>query len=412
MTTNQILGSLDASFGPMSKPMKAGATLIPDTRRPASEFPQISYDLMPLSDIQVDRVEIEDTGKLITQVRICGQMIRHSVRTTNSLFSFLGQSPSVLTLFDCAEVIQRFLDRKAVDAKNLMVRVATEHVVDARGSYDRLLAITRPEKSIVTPSAMEEILVRRNPYEQFSYSNGIIISRHPSPVTRDTSIKDDVFHTKTFLSMPLDGYGDAAGYTGMLRVACYNGMVAMVKMCRSKFIVGENDPVDTISRLLGTYYLSENVDYLANRLTAASATPASLDEYDQFLDAVGTCHCFSGPRIHRAVGEDDYEKLGIISAGEVLEKRRQKVAMKTISVYDVINAATELATHHSDGFSAVMMNAFVGALLTKEEFDMEGIHEHHGAARPFFFENLSPMSPGSDDPMDSALRQLADAAKN
>ena len=67
----------------------------------------------------------------------------------------------------------------------------------------------------------------------------------------------------------------------------------------------------------------------------------------------------------------DYESRYGIASIEALSVKRQRMLQASCRVYDLINFATEIATHHAPPVAAGRLQAWLGSTIT-EEFDLEG----------------------------------------
>jgi hypothetical protein len=68
-----------------------------------------------------------------------------------------------------------------------------------------------------------------------------------------------------------------------------------------------------------------------------------------------------------------HETYGLANL-DALSIKRQRVLPAKCRVYDLLNFATELATHHANAAGNRVLQAQVGSLIS-EEFDLEGTAE-------------------------------------
>jgi hypothetical protein len=66
----------------------------------------------------------------------------------------------------------------------------------------------------------------------------------------------------------------------------------------------------------------------------------------------------------------DYESRYGLASIEALSIKRQRMLQANCRVYDLINFATEIASHHAPPMAASRLQAWLGATIT-EEFDLE-----------------------------------------
>src|SRR5262249_32468835 len=71
--------------------------------------------------------------------------------------------------------------------------------------------------------------------------------------------------------------------------------------------------------------------------------------------------------------------------------KRQRTLPAACKVYDLLNYASELATHHATDGGARGLQAFIGDLVSGE-YDLEGTADHFGDWRDFFVSNEATTS--------------------
>jgi hypothetical protein len=68
---------------------------------------------------------------------------------------------------------------------------------------------------------------------------------------------------------------------------------------------------------------------------------------------------------------------------DALSVKRQRTLPASCKVYDLINFASEMATHHAGAAAAHQLQAYLGDLISSE-YDLEGTADHFSDWRDFF----------------------------
>ena len=68
---------------------------------------------------------------------------------------------------------------------------------------------------------------------------------------------------------------------------------------------------------------------------------------------------------------------------DALSAKRQRTLPTACKVYDLLNFASEMATHHSDPARSRSLHAYLGDLIANE-YDLEGTGEHFRDWQDFF----------------------------
>jgi hypothetical protein len=66
-----------------------------------------------------------------------------------------------------------------------------------------------------------------------------------------------------------------------------------------------------------------------------------------------------------------------------LSIKRQRTLPAACKVYDLLNFASEVATHHADEFGGRVVQAYIGELISGE-YDLEGTVDQFSDWRDFF----------------------------
>jgi hypothetical protein len=360
------------------------------------------YKNVPVGEIGLDLITDEEEqskiihgGTKIKGVVIDGESIAPTSRFWTSLYARFGLNKAFFRFFDHAEVFQRVAE---VDTTG-MVRVCIER----RGTGDsRLLAATGLNKPVVIYDDLLELLDKFNVQEGISYHNGIVTSTHePRVGATKFSLAGEDFSNKFVLHCPIDGFGNPNVYLSLLRWVCSNGMVGYANSFRTILALGAGgDNIRyTLSRTLDSFSNDEGYAILRDRFETAANSHASLREQQQLYSIIMQLQ--NDPKLKQTLGG------GSASAAEVLAKRyedmtgkpydlyyrepnmlsekRQRTLPVECRVYDMMNFATELATHNLSEGGGRELQAWVGNMLSND-YDLEDSCDQFDGFRDFFIQ--------------------------
>ena len=283
------------------------------------------------------------------------------------------------------------------------------------------MAVSHPRKPIVDHDDLMEILESYGG-ENISYSNGIVESTHTPRAGANTfNIVGDAHENRFTMQTPIDGYGMPSIYLSLLRQVCSNGMIGLAKAFRSTLSLGSGDVNvgPSIIRALDGFSNDEGYAAIRQRMEAATTSWLSVYESQKLYKLLINQHHSGsievnqnkessyinrllktkGPStvmgevatgspiitaFHRMTG-DPAESYGLANL-DALSTKRQKTLPVKCTVYDAINFATEVATHHSDTNGARKLNGWVGTAIS-EEYDMEGTKDRYGEFADFLIDS-------------------------
>ena len=387
---------------------------------------QIEYGTAPLNTFQV--LETTDGGK-VNVMSIDGRTVEPTPRFWTSLcsgFSSYGLSTKLFKLFTHAEVFQRVSDVVGGEGKDRL-RFALE---DLGAGNPRLLAVTNPTKPLVRYERMGEVLQRYGA-QNTEYKGGVVRSTHTPQHMDDFNIAGDGFSHQYVMETPVDGFGKPLIYLSLLRQVCSNGMVGYARAFRTEINIGRggdgDDGADTmfsIQRALDSFSNEEGYAALRQRFESAANSWASVYEVNRVLKVINKMaqkSMFVEPQAKRAgiidglalrrnvvlgVGTDaaaDTEQnpvniklmraytqmvgnlceiYGIAHLDAVSPKKMQKIPARC-KMYDLLNFATEAATHYCGEKDGRLLQAEVGNFVSNE-YDLEGTGETHEQFTDFF----------------------------
>ncbi len=312
-----------------------------------------------------------------TKVTLDGDTLATSERFWTSLASKVGISTNIFNLYSHKEVFDRIVRRAAFSRSG--------HAVAVRDvKNNKLLAITSPDKNILTYPSLKEVL-KRNEGKNLRYHDGVISSFHNMPVDTPLVISGEQFAPRIYLETPVDGWGDPRAYLALLRYVCSNGMVGFSKAFKSICKLGTDDPRYSLNRMFDSYSNDEGLDVLSRRLSIANETWMSIDEAHMFMHVIEGWidhkdNVFADPirDAMKSLFGDLQGMFGISNLSE-MNKRQRSMLPTQATIGEAINFATEIATHHTnrgserDGGFTRKIQAEIGNLISKPSgYDLEG----------------------------------------
>ena len=336
--------------------------------------PITSWDEKKKRDVLVG-VEHPDHGRL--QV---------SDRFTNSVLGRFGISKSIFTYFPHDEVLARITAVESEKAKvksdgseggKSDIRICIEQGLQMGGYEGRLLGVSSPSKPVLEYATADSILSRFNG-ENVQYAEGCFTSTH-SPRSGDSTlvIGKDAHAPRYMMATPIDGFGRPNIYLSLLRRVCMNGAIGYGTAFKTE-LAGGDDIQSVMERALDTFDNGEGYDALRKRFTAALTSEASVEEAYKLYKLIARLHhtasfdrsgIFSA--FHRLTG-DLNGTYGIANFDSLSVKRRRTLPAKC-TMYQLMNFASELATHHvvdDQPLAALTLQAFVGTAIS-DEYDLE-----------------------------------------
>lgn len=394
--------------------------------------PKIGYSTAPLRSIK-----IEDVGErgVVTALSIEDRKFLPTSRFWTSLcstYSTHGLSTKVFKLFSHQEVLQRLTDVLGGDDK-ARIRFTFEDKGSAPGN---ILAVTLPSKPVIPYESIAETLGRYNALS-LDYSGGIVRSTHTPNHMENFKIAGDGFAHQYVLETPIDGFGSPLIYLSLLRQVCSNGMIGYSRAFRSEISMGRGDNqnanvIFSLERALDSFSNEEGYSALRQRFESATQSWASIAECNRVykvLSAMAQKGMFlqeptegaklvnrfatrreavigiggtpedtksaAAVRIMRAYAGMTGDLCSIYGLTHLDALSRKKMAQLPAhcSMYDLLNFATEVATHHCEEKNGRLLQAEVGNFVSSE-FDLEG-SKAEGAKEQFadWFTDISDIPP-------------------
>lgn len=325
-------------------------------------LPQIEYRRVNLEDIDLSVDRSRQTKAKVT-MRVEDQPVQYTDRFSTSLAVNLGFAKSIFNLFDPDEVFDRITKRSGIKTVTVALDTQPNGVVRALGtSMSPLVPV-----DIDTLERLHKVC---EPVER-SYHDGVVKSTYALKMGRQLNVKGNDFHANFVLETPIDGFGPASSFLGLLRLVCANGLVAMAPAFRTKLhLSNTDDNVKLLRRFCETFSSDDGFDVLGQRLQAASQSPTSLDEIFKLHNILSRHQEHSVLMEVESALSSSLQRYGIMSLSALSEKQR-RVCPTNHSVYDLINLATEAATHKVEPRCASALHGFVGGMISSQ-YDLEG----------------------------------------
>ena len=363
------------------------------TTKPESK-PSFTYGHATVSDLRVRDVQRTESGKVtLRDLTIDGMPVKASRRFWRSFFTRFGIAENVFRYFSPAEVFSRISQNNGNDAFRFCIANRT---FEGRQKAE-LLAVTNISRPVIRYEEIQE-LIEQYGGTDVRYHEGLVISTHePRGGTRDVRIGGDQFQDRFCLETPVDGYGHPKLFLSMLRLVCQNGMIGYAKAFRSDIPVGKKMNY-CISRALESFDNGDGYSAIRQRFESSQRSWASIHECLQLaalLEKTGRENQLTEKGLLgrlRSTAGNLSELYGLANL-EALSDKRRRILPSKARVYDLINFASEVATHHALPEASKRLQAYIGTLIS-DEYDLEGTADSAADFDAFFV-----------DPSDAGVRQ-------
>jgi hypothetical protein len=358
------------------------------------------YGVTRIKDLTVQS-RIDSQGrKVVDSLELDGRPVLPSSRFWNSLHVRFGFTSNIFRYFSHAEVFERI----SQVAPNDQIRWCLEGAED--GSSPTLLAVTSPQAAAITHDDLLDLL-HRNGTQATRYARGIVTSEHAPRLNPTFEVSGDGFQNKFIIETPIDGYGRPSVYLSMLRLICSNGMVGYSPTFRSELATGkgEGGVSFVLERVLDGFNNEDGYAALRQRFESATRSWASVHEATRLYKVLARVHGqgeLHGTAAVPARGGDgasetplfhkfhtmtgDLSRIYGLANVDTLSAKRQRTLPAACKVYDLLNFASEVATHHAGELGNRTLQAYIGDLISGE-YDLEGTVDQFGDWRDFFIGN-------------------------
>jgi len=339
--------------------------------------------------------------KGVQSITIGDRKLEPTKRFWTSLQCRFGFSSNIFRYFSHAEVFNRVSEVAPDD----MIRFCIEK--DASTGKELLLAVTNPNAACVRFDNLQNLLGKYGT-EGITYANGIVRSTHKPKVGNNSyKILGDDFNNQYVIDTPIDGFGKPSIYLSMLRLVCSNGAVGYGKAFRSELNTGSRDDDVTfaIMRAIDGYNNEDGFAAMRQRFAAAGKSWASVNEAQKLykllmsIGGQGSLKKIGRELVQTTNGVESVESAlpiftnfhnltGDISQVyglanlDALSAKRQRMLPVACKVYDLLNFASEVATHYTNSAGGRKIQAFIGDIIGSE-YDLEGTCDQFGSWQEF-----------------------------
>ena len=312
-----------------------------------------------------------------------GRKYQVSPKFFNSFSNTFRLGRSVFEWYTPNEVFERI-----AQTKRELVRITVDNnATPTKGPngeeiHGKALTITLPSKAILRPEDVSS-LITGNGGHSVMYKDGMVAATFdtPFPITYTIGKQDSAFESKFYMEFPLDAYVQPVSYLMLLRRVCTNGAVARTRAFRTEFSLGKDDTDlnAVLDRAISSFNNEEGYHSFNERLQAASRSWASLRETLNLHKCIvrgGQLENWDlkkkreiAENLNRVTG-NPMLMYGIVSGGEPSLRQASVMPVKA-TVYELINFATEVATHHmSQLYAKNTIYGWVGDTIV-EDFDLD-----------------------------------------
>lgn len=343
------------------------------------------YGHASVCDLHISAIRQTKTNRVsVDRIALNGEELKPSNRFWRSFFTRFGISDNVFRYFEPDEVFERISEKASSDA----FRFTIERDEHGKG---KLLAVSGLNRPIISHGEIDAIATRYGATET-TYHDGIVTTTHRlRNGDRPFEIGGDRFQHRFVMETPVDGFSHPKIYLSFLREVCSNGMVGYARAFRSDISLGK-DIGHCIRRALESYDNGDGYAALRQRFESAQSSWASVFEC---MTLVKTLNKLSGDaETHRQRMRDFHRMTGNLNRiyglanMDALTQKRQRILPGRCRVYDLINFASELATHHVNEMDQRHLQAYIGTLIS-DEYDMEGTAQEATEFSDFFVESTS-----------------------
>ncbi len=244
---------------------------------------------------------------------------------------------------------------------------------------NRALAMSSPTKGIVHPEDLVRLLREQEGVTNVEYHCGVVTSTHEMDDAPWT-VGGDSFKQTFTMETPIDGLGLPSVYLSLIRQTCTNGMVGYAPAFRTTISIGKDDgdnPILPLSRAMECFSNDEGFDALRQRLETSLNSEASVYEVRMLAKAIHAdlreqrdgfaTHCSAD--VFTALTEltGDVALKYAVATEEAISRKKQSQLAMDCTIYDLINFATEVTSHHGDllATGATKTIAWVGQCLAE-----------------------------------------------
>lgn len=345
------------------------------------------YGLTTVQDFQVAKATRNRAGRLvISRLKVDDRSVKLSKRFWKSFFMRYGIGENVFRYFEPEEVFARIAERAPDD----VLRYCIQSEPDCT---DVLLAVTNANRPVIRHSEVMDIVGRYDALDR-SYADGIVTSTHiPRSGCQAFKIGGDQFEHRFVMETPIDGFGHPRIFLSFMRLVCTNGMIGYGRAFRSDVSLGKH--IDhCITRALESFDNDEGYAALQQRFDSAQKSWASVRECTMLHKLLVSLSDGKSIQVdhwsrdfHRMTG--NLHTLYGLANMDAISQKRQRVLPARCRIYDLLNFASEMATHRAAVIAQRSLQAFIGHLIS-DEYDLEGTADTVTEFADFFIRDDQP----------------------
>jgi hypothetical protein len=327
-------------------------------------------------------VEVLDSDESkINGLAIDGTTYKPSTRFYKTLADELGIPYGVFGFFTPLEVMTRAAEKEPL----LPLRVTVD---TAQGEALGLMQ----DKGLPMPvKYIENVLHEDRRLQEVEYCNGelnaLLDLDDPWEVPNDST-----YRVRVRCRVPVDGVGMPDMSLATWRQVCSNGAVAETPLFRTKMEIKDNSG-EHFRRLLASFSNPSGVEMLQERMCVAAGTKASVGEVLLLEGLIrrsvaNTRNQMLLRKRLNEIAENPCVRYGVTDLTNIGQKKRPLLPVGC-SVADLLNFASELATHHAELLKPEStLQSFAGTVLSKG-FDLEDLYPNAVRTSDFYLSGLN-----------------------
>ena len=338
------------------------------------------FEPIPITPRQMVEVLDCDDAK-IKGLSIGQTTYKMSDRFYKTLASELGIPFGVFGFFSPLEVMTRAAEKEP----DLPLRVTVDT------EQRQVLGLTQNKGLPMPVKYIENVLHEDRRLQEIEYGNGMLSAMLDLDDPWDVP-NDSTYHVRVRCRVPVDGVGMPDMSLATLRQVCSNGAVAETSLFRTKMEIKDNSG-EHFRRLLTSFSNPSGVEMLQERMCTAAGTKASVGEVVLLEGLIRRSVANTRnqmlllERLY-AIAEEPCVRYGVTDLATIGQKKRPLLPVGC-SVADLLNFASELATHHRELLKPdSSIHSFAGTLLAKD-FDLEDLYPNASRTSSFYLNGIN-----------------------
>lgn len=257
-------------------------------------------------------------------------------------------------------------------------------------AQDEALGLTLNKGVPMPVKYIEKVLHEDSRLKEVEYRNGVLSATldldEPWEIPNDST-----YHVRVRCRVPVDGVNMPDMSLATWRQVCSNGAVAEAPLFRTKMEIKDNSG-EHFRRLLVSFSNPSGVEMLQARMSAAAGTKASVGEL-MLLEGLirrsvanARNQMLLRERLND-ISDNPCVRYGVTDLANIGLKKRPLLPVGC-SVADLLNFASELATHHADLLKPdSTLHTFAGTVLSKG-FDLEDLYPNALRTSDFYLNGV------------------------